>query len=85
MAVADDVARLTRECWRLNTLLGWPQRMGWDPGTRGRLAKAAGVTESQVSAWLAGEAQPTTGQALALLDALPLPAVGAGELNGAAR
>lgn len=85
MAVTDDVARLTRECWRMNQAMGWQQRTGWDPGTMGHLAKAAGATEGQVSAWMRGDVQPTTAQALAVLDALPLPRVGAPEMNGAAR
>lgn len=83
MAVADDIARLAREAWRLNLALGFQSRTGWDPGTLGRLAKASGATEAQVSAWMAGEVQPTTAQALAVLDALPLPATGAAALNGA--
>jgi hypothetical protein len=80
VAIADDVARLTRELWRLNQLLGWGQRLGWDswddPGGRmGRICKAAGATEAQVQAWMSGEVQPTVSQALAVLDALPFPAV----------
>ena len=85
MAMTDDVARLTREVWRLNRALGFQQRIGWAPDTTGHLAKAAGATPAQVSAWLAGTVQPTTSQALAVLDALPLPAVGAAEANGAAK
>ncbi|HWG62544.1 MAG TPA: hypothetical protein VG253_12600 [Streptosporangiaceae bacterium] len=80
MAIGDDVARLTREIWRLNQLLGWSQRIGfmddWDDigGRMGRIAKAAGATAAQVESWMAGEAQPTVSQALAVLDALPFPA-----------
>lgn len=85
MAIGDDVARLTREVWRLNQSIGFQGRMGWE-GDMGRLAKAAGATTAQVQAWMSGEVQPTTAQALAVLDALPQPAVGApAELNGAAR
>lgn len=93
MAITDDVARLTREVWRLNQMLGWPQRIGWDNwddpgGGLGRVAKAAGATPGQVQAWMAGQAQPTTAQALAVLDALPLPAAPelvSASANGAAK
>jgi hypothetical protein len=84
MPVTDDVQRLTREVWRLNMALGFQSRMGRESGI-GRLAKAAGATQPQVRAWLAGDVQPTTAQALAVLDALPLPAVGVAELDGAGR
>ena len=77
------MARTVRELWRVNLALGFPQRMGYDGATPGRLAKAAGASESQVRAWLSGQVMPTTSQALAVLDALPLPRVGAAELNGA--
>lgn len=72
MALGDDVARLTREVWRLNMALGWQQRLGW-AGDVGMLAKAAGATPGQVQSWMGGQAAPTTQQALAVLDALPLP------------
>ena len=85
MAVTDDVARLTREIWRLNMALGWQSRMGFDAGTAGRLAKASGATEAQVQAWMSGHAEPTVSQALAVLDALPLPATRAAALNGAGK
>ena len=86
MAMTDDITRLTREVWRLNLASGFQSRMGWAPETHGKLAKAAGATPAQLSAWLAGQAQPTTGQALAVLDALPLPAVTAlAEANGTAK
>lgn len=80
MALGDDVARLVREVWRLNQALGWRQRIGWDnwdePGAgMGRLAKASGATPETVQAWLGGGVQPTVQQALAVLDALPFPAV----------
>lgn len=85
MAVADDIARTVRELWRLNMAVGWQQRMGWS-GDVGILAKSAGATPAQVRAWMAGEAQPTTAQALAVLDALPLPATRArAEMNGAGK
>ena len=84
MAVTDDVARTVREVWRLNLALGFSQRMGWAPDVHGKLAKAAGATPAQLSAWLRGEAQPTTGQALAVLDALPLPSVGVTGPDGTA-
>jgi hypothetical protein len=64
--------------------LGWGQRTGWDPGTMGRLARAAGATEQQVQAWLTGEVEPSTAQASAVMDALPHPATGA-VLDGAHR
>ncbi len=76
VALADNVARLTREVWRINLALGFAQRTGGN-GDVGRLAKAAGATPAQVRAWMAGRAQPTTAQALAVLDALPLPSTGA--------
>lgn len=85
MAVTDDIARTVRELWRLNMAFGFQQRMGYSGETMGLLAKAAGATPAQVQAWIAGTVQPTTSQALAVLDALPLPAVGAAELNGASR
>jgi hypothetical protein len=77
---------VARELFRLNVALQlFPQRVGWNGGL-GRLAKAAGATEQTVQAWMAGEAEPTASQALALLDALPLPsAVPAEALNGAPR
>lgn len=76
VALNDAVTRLAREVWRLNLTVGFGSRMGWEPGTMGRLAKAAGATEAQVQSWMAGDAEPSTGQALALLDALPLPVTG---------
>jgi hypothetical protein len=85
VALGDDVARVVRELWRLNVAVGFQSRVGWEPGTPGKLAKAAGCTEETLAAWLAGEAQPSTAQALAVLDALPLPAVGVlASLNGSA-
>lgn len=83
MAVTDDVARLAREVFRLNMALGWQQRVGWE-GDAARLAKAAGATPAQVQAWMSGDVEPTTAQALAVLDALPQPVTRA-EANGAAR
>jgi hypothetical protein len=79
----DDIARVTRELWRLNLTAGFQRRMGWEHGL-GRVAKAAGATEEQVQSWLDGSAMPTTAQALAVLDTLPLPVVGipAAALNG---
>lgn len=61
---------------------GWQSR--WRPGDTGKLAKAAGATPAQVRAWMSGEVQPTTAQALAVLDALPFPAVGFPALTEAA-
>jgi hypothetical protein len=87
VALVDDVGRLTRELWRLNMLMGFGRRTGFEAGTTGHLAKAAGATMGQVQAWMAGEVMPTTAQALAVLDALPLPATGptAAALNGHAK
>lgn len=86
MAMSDDFARSVREQWRVNLVLGFQQRMGWDADTPGRLAKAAGATPAQLSAWISGEVAPSTSQALAIMDALPLPRVGIpAEANGAAR
>jgi hypothetical protein len=87
VALADDVARLAREAWRQAMVLGWSARLGFDSlddpgGTLGRIAKAAGCSVETLQAWLDGSAQPTTGQALAVLDALPFPAVNAPALNG---
>ena len=84
MSQTDDIARLTREVWRLNLTSGFQQRVGWNAATHGLLAKAAGATPSQLSAWLSGSVAPTTAQALAILDALPLPPVGAGGSDGTA-
>ena len=79
------MARTVRELWRVNLALGFPQRMGYDgatPRTAGQGGRGQ-LGESQVRAWLSGQVMPTTSQALAVLDALPLPRVGAAELNGA--
>jgi hypothetical protein len=86
VAVVDDVQRVARELFRLNVAMKlFPQRVGWNGGM-GRIAKAAGATEEQVVAWMAGECEPTAAQALAVLDALPLPsAVPAEALNGAGK
>jgi hypothetical protein len=87
VALADLVARCVREQWRLNLALGFSQRTGWEPDVLGRLARASGATPEQVAAWLAGEAEPSTGQASQLMDALPLPVTGvaAAALNGAGK
>ena len=73
ITLADTLQRVVREQWRMNLMLGFSQRTGQDGAVIGRLAKASGATQLQVRAWMAGEAQPTTAQALAVLDALPEP------------
>ena len=82
--MTDDITRLTRELWRLNVARGFEQRMGRDPDVPGKLAKASGATPAQLSVWMAGTVQPTTGQALAIMDALPLPQTGAPAAPGGA-
>ena len=83
VALADLVERCVREQWRINLLLGFSQRTGWDPDAIGRLASASGATGEQVQAWLAGEVEPSTNQKSQIMDALPLPLlVPAAVLNG---
>lgn len=79
MTQQDQLEMLTREVWRLNLAIGFQKRIGYDLDGKavGRLAKASGATPGQVAQWLAGGDPPATGQALALLSALPLPAAGA--------
>jgi hypothetical protein len=84
VAIQDQIEQVVRELWRMNQVMGWQQRIGWDDGSAmGRLAKASGVTEVTVMSWLAGDSLPATGQALALMSALPHPALPVAALSGA--
>ena len=72
VALADTLQRVVREQWRMNLMLGSPS----GPGRTVLLSAAwprPGRDPAQVRAWMAGEAQPTTAQAIAVLDALPEP------------
>jgi len=87
VALADIVARVVREQWRQNLVMGFSQRTGWEPDVVGRLARASGATAEQVQSWLTGETEPSMGQASQIMDALPLPTTGvtAAALNGAGK
>lgn len=91
MAQADQIETLAGGLFQLYRRAGMFDVLHYDVwadagGRVRRMAKAAGMLPELVEACLRGETAPTTGQALAMIRALPYIAADtpAPELNGAA-